>query len=208
MTATLVEPRTVGALDSRRGSTGVALRAPGRAPITYGQLRRKVDEIAAGLSALGVCSGDRVGILASTRPEWVLADFGALRAGAVVVPVYATNSPEECAHVLGHSESRVVFVRGRRAGREDRPVREELPALEHVIVLEGTAAGAITLAQLRERGQPIVPRVGGAARRRGDDRLHLGHDRPAQGLHAHPREPAQRRSTRRVTPSSSANRRR
>jgi long-chain acyl-CoA synthetase len=74
------------------GAAGDALRVPGRAPITYDQLRRATAEIAGGLAVLGVTSGDRVAILASTRPEWVLADLGALQAGAVVVPVYHTNS--------------------------------------------------------------------------------------------------------------------
>src|SRR6476620_6264617 len=75
-------------------ATGVALRVPGRAPIAYEELRHAVREIAGGLAALGVAPGDRVAILSSTRPEWVLADFGALAAGAVVVPVYHTNSPQ------------------------------------------------------------------------------------------------------------------
>src|SRR4051794_4688915 len=128
MIASIAAPRTVADLipfaDDR-----VALRTPGSAPITYVQLRQGADEIAAGLSALGVQPGDRVAILASTRPEWVLADFGALRAGAIVVPVYATNSPEECAHVLGHSESRVVFVEDAAQAAKLVPVRDALPAL-------------------------------------------------------------------------------
>ena len=40
---------------------------------------------------------------AATRPEWTLADFGAFCAGATVVPVYHTNSPEECEYVLAHA---------------------------------------------------------------------------------------------------------
>ena len=78
---------------------GIALRAPGREPITYAALRHAVREIAGGLAALGVESGDRVAILSATRPEWMLADIGALTAGALVVPVYHTNSHQECRYV-------------------------------------------------------------------------------------------------------------
>ncbi len=60
-----------------------------------------IEEIALGLVALGIEPGDRVGILSDTRIEWTLASYGISAAGGVVVPVYPTNSPKECAWVLG-----------------------------------------------------------------------------------------------------------
>ena len=75
---------------------------------TFAELGAAAREIAGGLIALGVRPGDRVAILGSTRPEWTLADCGALCAGATVVPVYHTNSPEECQYVLAHSAARVL----------------------------------------------------------------------------------------------------
>src|SRR6185436_18122462 len=86
-----------------------ALTTPGGDSVSYAELGTAVREIAGGLATLGVEPGDRVAILASTRPEWTLADYGALCAAAIVVPIYATNSPEECAYVLRHSGSRVVI---------------------------------------------------------------------------------------------------
>ena len=159
--------RTVGELIPA-GHEGDALRAPGRAPITYADLRRAVRDIAGGLAELGVEPGDRVAILAATRPEWVLVDFGTVCAGATVVPVYHTNSPEECEHVLGHSETRVVFVEDAEQAAKVARVRDRLPTLEHVVVFDGTAEGAITLAQLRAQGAGsgtavAVVRVAGAA---------------------------------------------
>ena len=59
--------------------------------------------------ALGIKPGDRISILADTRPEWTLADAGTFCAGTVVAPIYQTNSPEECEYVLRHSEARAVF---------------------------------------------------------------------------------------------------
>ena len=140
-------------------ASGVALRAPDHPDVTYAQLRDAEQEIAGGLAALGIAAGDRVGLLSETCPEWVLCDLGTLRAGAVVVPVYPTNSPEECEHVLGDSGARAVFVQdAAQAAKLDR-VRDQLPALEHVIVLEGAADGAIPLAELRSAGRaPAAPR--------------------------------------------------
>jgi long-subunit acyl-CoA synthetase (AMP-forming) len=65
----------------------------------YPELGAIATEIACGLIALGIEAGDRVGILGETSADWTLADYGSLCAGAVVAPIYHTNSPEECAYV-------------------------------------------------------------------------------------------------------------
>ena len=86
-------------LDAAEAHTGSALRfadAKGWREISYPALGAGVRQIAKGLIALGVEPVDRVAILSNTRAEWTLADFGVLCTGAVVVPVYQTNSPEEC----------------------------------------------------------------------------------------------------------------
>ena len=79
---------TVGALilDAADRAGGVALTRPGTPPVDYPDLAEAVREIAAGLIALGIGPGDRVAILAGTRPEWTLADVGSMCAGATVVP--------------------------------------------------------------------------------------------------------------------------
>jgi long-chain acyl-CoA synthetase len=154
--------RTLTALVSPDAG-GVAMRVPGRPPVTYADLRLAVDEIAGGLASLGVVRGEKVGILSESRPEWVLCDVGALRAGAVVVPVYPTNSPEECAHVLGHSEARIVIVEDAAQAAKLARVRDALPVLEHVVLIDGDPGDALTLAELRRRGAefgaPPVPDV-------------------------------------------------
>ena len=101
---------TLGAmvLHACESTSGPALRKPGGADLSYPELGRAATEIAAGLIELGVRHGDRVAILSDTRPEWTLVDCGALVAGAIVVPIYQTNSPRECEYVLQHSGARVV----------------------------------------------------------------------------------------------------
>ena len=93
------------------GREGTAIRYPRDGiwhEISFAGVARAASEIAGGLIALGIEPGDKVSILSGTRPEWTLADFGAVAAATTVVPVYHTNSPEECAYVLGHSEARAV----------------------------------------------------------------------------------------------------
>src|SRR3954447_8544011 len=133
--------------------TGDAMRAPGRAPITYAEFGRAIREIAGGLASLGVSVGDKVAILSGTIPEWTMADFGAFCAGATVVPVYHTNSPEECEYVLSHSGAKVLLLEDAAQAKKIATVRGSLPELEHVIVLTGAAEDAISLTDLRSRGE-------------------------------------------------------
>ena len=60
-------------------------------------------------------ASDKVGILSNTRPEWTYSDFAILCAGATVVPIYQTNSPEECQYVLRPLRGEGRDPRGRRS---------------------------------------------------------------------------------------------
>src|SRR3954454_17936325 len=123
--------------------------------IDYAELGVAVGEVARGLIDLGIARGDRVSILANTRPEWTYANLGILAAGAASVSIYQTNSPEECRYVLGHSESRAVFVEDGEQLAKIRQIEHELPDLELVIVFdpEGDIGDAIPFDELRARGR-------------------------------------------------------
>src|SRR4051794_21363325 len=121
---------------------------------TYSELGDTAGEVARGLIDLGIGRGDRVAILAHTRPEWTHANLGILAAGAASVSIYQTNSPEECHYVLEHSESTAVFVEDEEQLAKIREIRGELPTLAHVISFEGPSGDdVISLADLRERGR-------------------------------------------------------
>jgi long-chain acyl-CoA synthetase len=123
--------------------------------VSYTQLGDVVDEVGRGLIDLGLGAGDKVAIVAHTRPDWTFAHFGILAAGNVSVSVYQTNSADECHYVLEHSESKAVFLEDAEQLEKIRAVRDRLPTLEHVILLEPVegADDAITLDELRERGR-------------------------------------------------------
>src|SRR4051812_30493360 len=125
--------------------------------VSFTKLAEIVSEIARGLIDLGLDAGDRVALLCTTRVEWTYADFGITSAGACVVPVYPTNSPEECAWVAGNSESRFVVCEDASQVAKIVAVREQLPKLEAIIAIE-PAEGAISLDALRARGRARDPR--------------------------------------------------
>src|SRR5918994_7683742 len=123
---------------------------------SYAELGEAVKEIALGLVDLGIRPGDKVSILAHTRPEWTHACFGILTAGGTLVTIYQTNSPEECQYVLEHSDSRGIFVEDAEQLAKVRDVEDRCPELEHVIVRDPSGADlgdSLSLDQLRERGR-------------------------------------------------------
>ncbi|MDP1848269.1 MAG: long-chain fatty acid--CoA ligase [Solirubrobacteraceae bacterium] len=152
--------RTIAALvlDAAERFSGVAMRSPEGdvwTRTTYPQLGADVRVIAKGLIALGVKPGDRVAILSNTRAEWTLADFGAMCAGAVVVPVYQTNSPEECEYVLDHSGAMALFCEDGEQLAKIAEIRDALPKLEHLFRFDGDGEDAMTLDALRAAGADV-----------------------------------------------------
>jgi long-chain acyl-CoA synthetase len=129
---------------------------------TTGWVDRSFDEVleivrplALGLVALGIEKGDRVSILGNTRPEWTYFDFAALMVGATVVPIYQTNSPEECRYVLENSDAKVVVVEDDEQLAKVREVHDRLPALEQIVLMLGDADDALSSDQLAARGANV-----------------------------------------------------
>jgi long-chain acyl-CoA synthetase len=123
--------------------------------VTYAEVGDIVREIGLGLIDLGIAPGERVSLLCNTRPEWTYCDFAITSAGAVVVPIYPTNSPEECEWVAGNSESVAVVCEDASQVAKIVAVRERLPDLRTIVVIDpaGETADAISLDEVRERGR-------------------------------------------------------
>jgi long-chain acyl-CoA synthetase len=119
---------------------------------TFAEVLEIVRPLAFGLVTLGVEKGDRVSILGNTRPEWTYFDFAALSIGATVVPIYQTNSPEECRYVLENSDSKVVVVEDAEQLEKVRQVRDQLPQLEQIVLMTGSAEDAISMEDLAAKG--------------------------------------------------------
>ncbi len=122
---------------------------------SFQQVLDIVKPLSLGLVALGVEKGDRVSILGNTRPEWTYFDYAALSIGATVVPIYQTNSPEECAYVLENSDAKVVVVENEEQLAKVREVRAGLPRLEQVVMMEGAADDVLSTDQLARKGAEV-----------------------------------------------------
>ena len=104
------------------------------AKVTAAEVHDTASRLANALVDLGVRPGDRVATLIENSVEATLAWWGAIRAGAVAVPVNTAYKGEYLRHQLHDSGSRVLIVEADLAGRVERVVRD-LPDLAHVVVI-------------------------------------------------------------------------
>jgi long-chain acyl-CoA synthetase len=124
---------------------------------TWTEYRDSAREIASGLRSLGIGKGDVVALASETRAEFYIADLGVISNGSIAAALYTSLPPHELVPNIVGSEAKAVFV-------EDA---EMLKALRNAgapgdpliwIVLTGTAEGAITLDDLRQRGRAEMTR--------------------------------------------------
>ncbi|MFJ7271267.1 AMP-dependent synthetase/ligase [Streptomyces sp. NPDC099050] len=161
-----VRPRTLGLFaewTGERYAAETALRYKGGEgrweAVSYGQLRSRVRESGRALLGLGVAPGERVAVLAETRPEWTYTHFGVLAAGAVLVPVYPTAGEEELAWVLSDSAAVVVVCDDPAQAARVEALRPKLPALRAVVEMDGLRAlpGPAPEAELLARAAAVDP---------------------------------------------------
>jgi long-chain acyl-CoA synthetase len=129
--------------------------------LTYAAFYERVLMVARGLGKMNVKPGDRIAILSENRAAWVIADMGILSAGAVTVPIYPTNTPEQIEYMINHSGARIVFVSGKFQYTKLLKVREAMPGLELVVSIERFLGDPLlplmTFYQLSEIDSPITP---------------------------------------------------
>ncbi|MGA8875950.1 MAG: long-chain fatty acid--CoA ligase [Candidatus Korobacteraceae bacterium] len=103
--------------------------------ISAHQLRSWVYATARQLQSWGVKKGDRVILLSENRPEWAIADFACLLLGVVDVPIYATQTSEQCLFVLQNSEARIAFVSTRKQYEKLAAMRDQT-SLEYIVIMD------------------------------------------------------------------------
>ena len=156
------------AVDQNPEAEALVFRESGQR-LTYRQFAQRVDHCAAGLLALGIGKGDRVGIWSPNRLEWVLTQFATARIGAILVninPAYRVSELEYALQKVGCA----AIVAARRFKSSDyaamlaqlipeladgAPLRSAtFPELRHVILTEGEDPGTISFDSLCDRATP------------------------------------------------------
>ncbi len=114
--------------------------------VTASEFLGDVVGIAKGLVAAGIDSGDRVGLLSSTRYEWTQIDYAILAAGAVTVPIYETSSAEQVEWILSDSGAKGIFVETPAHEATVAELRGKLADLSHVWQIDDGGLGTLARA--------------------------------------------------------------
>ena len=109
--------------------------------LNWSQVRVLVQDLAGGLASLGVAKGDRICILSRVRYEWTVSDLATLALGAVVVPIYESNTSEQAQYILNDCKAKVVIVENKAQLQKVLAVRSDLPNLQSVVVIDGATEG-------------------------------------------------------------------
>ena len=136
--------------------------------ISSKELFERVRDLSLGVVALGLGRGDRLAIMAESRPEWVLTDLAVLAAGAVLVPIYPTLSAAQARYILQDCGARMIVVSTSAQLEKIQEVRADLPSLETVIVMDPIAGdeggGLLRFDEVARRGHARMVAQWGAAR--------------------------------------------
>ncbi len=156
------EPRTAVEMWQRRvakTAAGPAFRhfvGEGWKTISYAEADATARQIAAGLVAAGVVPGDRVCLLAQTRVEWALCDVAILLAGGVTVPIYASNTAEQCEFIVRDCGAKIVIVEDATQRDKLLPLRDRLFTVTQIVqIVEEAGGGNLvrSLTALRDDGR-------------------------------------------------------
>jgi long-chain acyl-CoA synthetase len=140
---------------SRAHGTAIALQQPiggGKYRTwSWNQYLETVEQIAAGLRALGIQHGDIVALNSETRAEFYLADLGIMANGSVAAALYHSYPAADLLRTIANSGAKALFVENSKmfAALKTAPV-------EHFILLTGEAEGALTLDQLCAKGREAL----------------------------------------------------
>jgi long-chain acyl-CoA synthetase len=144
-------------------------RADGAAVLSGRQLADAVRDLSLGLAALGLTAGDRVALLSESRPEWLIADFAILAAGAITTPVYPTLPVEDVAFILADSGATIAVVSTADQLAKVLAAVPSAPALQQIVIMDGPGASTgrlpvFTLADVSSRGHQRIVDGWGIAR--------------------------------------------
>jgi amino acid adenylation domain-containing protein len=165
---TLLQDYAIRAVDVRGDAVALAM---GEEQMTYAELGRSSDRLAAQLVAAGCEPGDRIGLLVPKRPSAIVAMQAALKAGCAYVPLDAESPPQRLARIVAAAEPRLLLAVPEAAERLDA-LAEALP-LPPVWSVEAEPVQGIGVASACTRADWDVDAAAPAVRAREDDPAHL-----------------------------------
>lgn len=103
--------------------------------LSFHQVRDTVENIAFGLSSLGIKKGDRVAILSNNNPWWAMSDYAIVCLGGVTVTIYPTLISSQIQFILDDSESKMIFVEDKNQAEKVLTLFEKNEYLKNIVVM-------------------------------------------------------------------------
>jgi long-chain acyl-CoA synthetase len=126
---------------------------------SYQQIKEEVYLVGAGLLSIGVNNGDRIGLIAEGRVDWLVAELGIFYAGAINVPLSVKlDSEAEIAFRLNHSGARMVIASWSQV-KKIEAIKDRLPDMEKIIYLdpiEENAEHRLSFQQIKKLGKQFL----------------------------------------------------
>ena len=93
---------------------------------TYSSFKAKCDGLSKKLTQYGIGAGDKVAILSQSMPNWSVAFFSIVPFGRIAIPILPDSSENEVKNIIDHSESKVIFVSQKLAGKLSKECRDKM----------------------------------------------------------------------------------
>jgi len=154
-----------GTVSQHKDRTAILYRSDGKKEFTrwtYAKLGEECRRIARGLAAAGLEKGERIGLWAENRPEWMAVWLGAAIAGLIIVPVDFLISEKECANILSITGAKAFFHSARKQAFADSlasqgisiPVRVNISSDEYASF--GMSASGLAAHDSRPEGTSLA----------------------------------------------------
>ena len=103
--------------------------------ISWNEFGQQIDQVSLALLSFGLGIQDKIGIFSSNMPKWTIADFAALQARLVTVPIYPTNTPDQSAYILQNADVKILFVGDQPQYDAALSIFEQCEQLQLIVVM-------------------------------------------------------------------------
>jgi long-chain acyl-CoA synthetase len=123
--------------------------------VTYSQIATRVNNLRAGLSAIGVKAGDTVGIIANNRKEWLVGEIATQGLGAAYVPMYEKELISLWKYIVKDAEIKILFVSKPEVFEKVKDFPREIPTLKQIFLIEGSGENSVEALEKKGAEKPM-----------------------------------------------------
>jgi len=124
---------------------------------TYGDVRKRVDNLRSGLSALGIKKGDSLGIIANNRVEWAVAAFATYGLNARFVPMYENETLRTWEYIIRDANIKFLLVSTKEIYKEVEHLKDEIEILENIFIINDDSDKSMQFIEKEGAKKPVEP---------------------------------------------------